>query len=60
MDKYELKEKLIDVYAQMGKLAAILEEKGCVDEETADIRWRVLSAIDDAQGIIRNEIHQIY
>lgn len=60
MDKYELKGKLAHIYEEMGKLAGTLVDKGCQDNETAEIRSRVLSAIDDAQGIIRNEIHGIY
>lgn len=60
MDKYELKDKLVHIYEEIGKLTCTLVENGCIDEETAEIRSRVLSAIDDAQGVIRNEVHQIF
>lgn len=60
MDKYELKDKLVRIYEEIGKLTCTLVEMGCRDGETAEIRSRVLSAIDDAQGVIRNEVHQIY
>ena len=60
MDKYELKNKLSDIYAGISKLAGTLVEKGCQDEETAEIRSRVLSLLNDTNEAIRKEIHEIY
>lgn len=60
MDKFELKEKLIEIHDTLESLLSGLMKTGATDGETAEIRSRVIS-----NGIItctklEEEIYNIY
>lgn len=60
MDKYELKDKLCYVYDEMSKLTGLIAGPGCKDQETAEIRSRVLSLLTKLGKEIHEEIYNIY
>lgn len=60
MDKFELKDKLCNVYDELSKLSGMLMAKGCKDEETAEIRSRVIRSLDKLGKEIHEEIYKIY
>ena len=60
MDKFELKDKLCILYDELSKLTGMLMAKGCKDNETAEIRARVVRSLEKVGKEIHEEIYNIY
>lgn len=60
MDKFELKEKLIEISDTLDRLTGELFSKGASDEEVANIRSTVFSTLLTSNEIIKSKIYEIY
>lgn len=60
MDKFELKEKLIKLYDSLDDNAAELMKDRTDNEETGEIRSRVISAMASLSDVVSKEIFYIY
>lgn len=60
MDKFELKEKLIEINDTIDKLVGELFAKGVADEELAEIRSKVYSALQKGSDVLKECIYNIY
>ena len=60
MDKFELKERLIKLYDSIADNAAELMIDSADNEETGNIRSRVISALARLSDVVSEEIYGIY
>lgn len=60
MDKFELKEKLIDLVETLEQLTGSLMSTGAADEETARIRSKVFSELAKVSEMLHEDIYNIY
>ena len=60
MDKFELKERLIKLYDSIADNAAELMIDSADNEETGNIRSRVISALAKLSDVVSKEIYDIY
>lgn len=60
MDKFELKERLIKLQDSIADNAAELMKDRADNEETGEIRSRVISALAKVQDVVSKEIYNIY
>ena len=60
MDKFELKEKLIKLHDSLYDNAAELMKDRTDNEETGEIRSRVISALASLSDAVSKEIYNIY
>lgn len=60
MDKFELKEKLIEIANYLEKAQGKLREKGCDSEETGSRRASALRALNRSADELRVIIYSLY
>lgn len=60
MDKFELKEILIKLHDSLDDNAAELMKDRTDNEETGEIRSRVISALATLSDVVSKEIYSIY
>lgn len=60
MNKFELKEKLIKLHGCIADNAAELMKDRTDNEETGNIRSRVISALAKLSDVVSKEIYNIY
>lgn len=60
MDKFEFKDKLINVYETIIRLQGNLYEKGLADEELVKIRSEIYGALEQVNDRVKREIYNIY
>ena len=60
MNKFELKERLIKLYDNLAYDAAELMKDRTDNEETGEIRSRVISALAKLSDVVSKEISNIY
>ena len=58
-NKFELKEKLIEVFEELNRLGDMLMENG-TDEEAGEIRARVMNSLGNTARLVKDEIYDIY
>ena len=58
-NKFELKEKLVEVYEELNRLGDMLMENG-TDEEAGEIRARVMNSLGNVARLVKDEIYDIY
>ena len=60
MDKFELKEKLINITDQLDKMVGDLMSNGCKDVETGEIRSEVYTQLLKTNEFLKSKIYNIY
>ena len=60
MDKFEFKDKLMNIYKTIIQLQGDLYEKSLSDEELAKVRSEIYTALENVNDCVKREIYNIH